>query len=127
MPLYSKDGSYPKPQTDGTNGWIQVLDPPTEIPEGKELRWLNWEWVVRDPKPEDRPGWQWNWKHDTKEWVEWEYMATAGELVEPPINEVEPPVITVPTASAAISDEFAIYVPDSVEETSPEGDGGNAA
>lgn len=109
MPLYSKDGSYPKPQTDGTNGWIQVLDPPTEIPEGKQLAWLNWEWVVRDPKPEDRPGYQWNWKHDTKEWIECEYEATAGELVEPPII-VDPPVITEPTASAVASNEFSITV-----------------
>jgi hypothetical protein len=103
MPLYSKDGSYPKSSTDGTNGWVQVLDPPANIPEGKELRWLNWEWIVRDPKPEDRPGFQWNWNHADKAWVECEYAQTAPEVVDPP-------VITEPTASAVVSDEFGITV-----------------
>ena len=26
--LYSKDGSIPKPETDGTEGWVEVPDPP---------------------------------------------------------------------------------------------------
>ena len=54
-----------------------------EVPEGKELAWLNGEWVVRDPKPADRPGYQWNWAHEAQSWVECEYPATAPEVVEP--------------------------------------------
>jgi hypothetical protein len=106
MALYSKDGSYPKPQKDNTNGWVQVLDPPAEIPEGKELRWLNWEWIVRDPKPEDRPGFQWNWNHADKAWVECEYPQTA------PVDDI-PEMILEPTpvtTSAAASDEFGVTV-----------------
>jgi hypothetical protein len=70
--MYSKNGSIPKEQTDGTEGWIDVPNPP-EVPDGKELVWLNWEWVVRDPKPVDRLGYQWNWNHSEMAWVESPY------------------------------------------------------
>ena len=42
--MYTKNGSIPKPETDGTEGWLEVPNPP-EVPDGKELVWLNWEWV----------------------------------------------------------------------------------
>ena len=69
MPLYTKNGSIPSPQTDGTEGWVLVGDKPA-CPDGKEVVWLNWEWIVRDPKPTDSEGYQWNWNHGDKEWVE---------------------------------------------------------
>lgn len=68
--LYTKNGSIPKPETDGTEGWIEVSYPP-DAPEGKEVVWLNWEWVVRDPKPVDREGYRWKWNHDQMQWVEY--------------------------------------------------------
>lgn len=74
--LYTKNGSIPQPETDGTEGWIPAPDKP-DCPEGKQVVWLNWEWVVRDPKPEDRPGYQWNWNHSEKAWVEGAWPATA--------------------------------------------------
>ncbi len=67
---WTKNGSIPSQETDGTEGWQQAPSPPAEIPEGKELVWLNWEWIIRDPKPADRAGWQWNWQHEGKTWVE---------------------------------------------------------
>jgi hypothetical protein len=67
---WTKNGSIPSTETDGTEGWQQAPSPPAEIPEGKELVWLNWEWIIRDPKPQDREGYQWNWQHDTRSWVE---------------------------------------------------------
>ena len=79
--LYTKNGSIPQEETDGTDGWIQAPDKPTEIPEGKELVWLNWEWVIRDPKPVDREGYQWNWNHADKEWVEGPWL-TQGVVLE---------------------------------------------
>jgi hypothetical protein len=69
MPLYTKNGSIPSPQTDGTEGWVLVGDKPA-CPDGKEVVWLNWEWIVRDPKPTDSEGFQWNWNHGDKAWVE---------------------------------------------------------
>lgn len=103
MALFSFKGHYPVPFTgiDKQDGWYEVPDKP-EAPEGKEVRWVNAEWVVRDPKPEDRPGYQWNWNHTEMAWVECECSAT-----EVP---VEPPVITEPTASAVASNEFDITV-----------------
>ena len=47
--LYSKNGSIPKPETDGTEGWVQVPDAP-ECPEGMEVIWWSYEWPLRPHK-----------------------------------------------------------------------------
>lgn len=65
--MFSKNGSIPKAETDGTDGWIEVPDAP-ECPEGKELVW--WYppgWVIRDPKPEGN----WSWSQSQEQWVEY--------------------------------------------------------
>jgi len=65
--MYSKNGSIPKPETDGTEGWIEVPDEPA-CPEGKEVVW--WYppgWVIRDPKPAGN----WSWSQSTEQWVEY--------------------------------------------------------
>lgn len=69
--MYSKNGSIPKEQTDGTEGWIEVPDAP-ECPEGKEVVW--WYppgWVIRDPKPMEREGYKWSWSQSNEQWVEY--------------------------------------------------------
>ena len=103
MTLYSFKGHYPVEVIDNNKGWYEVPDKP-EAPEGKQVAWLNGEWVVRDPKPADRPGYQWNWNHGELAWVECEYAVSLPEGVE------LPPIITEPTASAVVSNEFAITV-----------------
>lgn len=80
MPYFSKNGSIPKPTIDDTPGWVLVPNPPTDIPEGKQLVWLNWEWIIRDPKPDDREGYQWNWQHETKSWLESPWQVTTDSL-----------------------------------------------
>ena len=65
--MFSKNGSIPKPETDGTEGWIEVPDAP-KCPEGKEVVW--WYppgWVIRDPKPEGN----WSWSQSEERWVEY--------------------------------------------------------
>lgn len=69
--LYTKNGSIPKPETDGTEGWLEVPMPP-EAPEGKEVVWLNWRWLIRDPKPQDREGYRWKWNDDQGQWIEYQ-------------------------------------------------------
>ena len=81
---WTKNGSIPSQETDGTEGWQQAPAPPTEIPEGKHLVWLNWEWIIRDPKPQDRAGYQWNWQHDTKSWAEGSW----GTVEVPEVPEI---------------------------------------
>lgn len=69
--LYSKDGSIPQSETDGTDGWVEVPDMP-EAPEGKEVVW--WcppGWVIRDPMPETRPGYVWKWSQTEEQWNEY--------------------------------------------------------
>jgi hypothetical protein len=65
--MYSKNGSIPKPETDGTEGWIEVADAPV-APEGKEVVW--WSppgWVVRDIKPAGN----WSWSQSQEQWIEY--------------------------------------------------------
>lgn len=78
--LYSKNGSIPKEQTDGTEGWIEVPDAPI-APEGKEVVW--WYppgWVIRDPKPAEREGYKWSWSQSNEQWVEYALPETVVEV-----------------------------------------------
>jgi hypothetical protein len=66
--LYSKNGSIPKPQTDGTEGWIEVEVAPTPG-EGQEVVW--WfppGWVVRPVCPNE-PSMTYNWSQSEQRWV----------------------------------------------------------
>jgi hypothetical protein len=90
--MYSKNGSIPKPDTDGTEGWIEVPDEPV-CPEGKEVVW--WYppgWIIRDPKPVGN----WSWSQSTEQWVEYiplqEVVLTTDSL--PAITSAEFPALT---------------------------------
>ena len=86
--LYSKNGSIPKPQTDGTDGWIQVSDPPA-APEGQEVVW--WYppgWVTRDPMPQAQPGHVYKWNQSTEQWIE--YQLPVEPTPEPTGESSEP-------------------------------------
>ena len=87
MQYWTKNGSIPSTETDGTEGWQQAPSPPTDIPDGKELVWLNWEWIIRDPKPQDRAGYQWNWQHKGKTWVESAWQTSPSEAIPITIPE----------------------------------------
>lgn len=67
--LYTKFGSIPTSNTDGTDGWTPVEDPP-EVPDGKEVVW--WfppGWVIRDIRPEPVEGHEWNWIQTEQKWI----------------------------------------------------------
>ena len=67
--LYSKLGSIPKPETDGTDGWIEVPEPPVPA-EGEEVVW--WfppGWVVRPLVPAPVEGHCWSWSQSEVKWV----------------------------------------------------------
>jgi hypothetical protein len=95
--LYSKNGSIPKPETDGTEGWLEVPDMP-EAPEGKEVVW--WfppGWVIRDPKPAEREGYKWSWSQSEEKWIE--YQLPNAVVGEAPV--VELPTDPLPTLTSA--------------------------
>ena len=97
--LYSKNGSIPKPETDGTEGWIEVPDMP-EAPEGKEVVW--WYppgWVIRDPKPEERDGYKWSWSQSNEQWVEY--------ALPQDVNTEEIVALTSTDVSALTSDDIS--------------------
>ena len=56
--LWTKNGSIPYESTDGTEGWQLAPDRP-DAPEGKEVIWVAPQWIVRDPAPANREGYQW--------------------------------------------------------------------
>jgi len=87
--MYSKNGSIPKAETDGTDGWIEVPDAP-ECHEGKEVVW--WYppgWVIRDPKPVGN----WSWSQSQEQWVEY----TVQEVTQ--IDALESVQLTTITSS----------------------------
>ena len=77
--LYSKNGSIPKTETDGTEGWVEVPEPPIP-PEGMEVVW--WcppGWVVRPIKPM-KEGFQYDWSQSEEKWVESAAVLTTIEV-----------------------------------------------
>ena len=96
--LYSKLGSIPKLETDGTEGWIEVPEAPA-APEGKEVVW--WfppGWVIRDPKPEG----DWNWSQSEEKWVEAVVETEAAAETEVVVEGSEE-IVAVGTAGSATS------------------------
>lgn len=78
--LYSKNGSIPKPETDGTEGWIEVGDPPS-VQHGLEVVW--WcppGWVVRTPQPADTETTIWKWSQTEGEWIEYPKPTTEDTI-----------------------------------------------
>ena len=83
--LYSKNGSIPKPETDGTEGWVEVPEAPT-AGEGEEVVW--WSppgWVVRPIKPNKTS----KWSQSEGKWVD--YPQPADKEDKHPLK------LTVPT------------------------------
>ena len=84
--LYSKNGSIPKPETDGTDGWIEVPEPPV-AGDGQEVVW--WYppgWVVRPVCP-TQEGMAYNWSQSEEQWV--------GTPVEPIVEPTGTDAIVV--------------------------------
>lgn len=70
--LYSKFGSIPKTDTDGTDGWIEVDYPPNPVAEGYEVVW--WYppgWVVRPIKPNSTETTDFSWNQSEQIWMEY--------------------------------------------------------
>jgi hypothetical protein len=80
--LYSKNGSIPQPQTDGTEGWIEVNDPPViESDLGLEVVW--WYppgWVIRRTQPENTETTVWKWSQTEVKWVEYPKPTTEDTI-----------------------------------------------
>jgi len=94
--LYSKNGSIPKPETDGTDGWMEVPDAP-DAPEGKEVVW--WYppgWIIRDPKPTGN----WSWSQSEERWVEYviQEIQSVDALESVQINAITSSVIQTLTS-----------------------------
>lgn len=67
--LYSKNGSYPVSETDNSEGWIEVDDPPTAGDGEEVVWWFPPGWIVRPIKPEEKEGHVWKWHQSSFEWV----------------------------------------------------------
>jgi hypothetical protein len=85
--LYSKNGSIPTTETDGTDGWQVVPDMP-EPPLGKEVVW--WYppgWVIRDPQPEPVPGYVWKWNQEQELWVSYQVPVISDQGTQPDVPQ----------------------------------------
>lgn len=84
MTLYSKNGSYPYPYTDGTDGWIEVPDEPVPPPGMEVVWWFPPGWVIRPPEPAPVEGYVWKWSQSEEMWVDYPLP------VDPPAPGPEP-------------------------------------
>jgi hypothetical protein len=65
---FIKDGSNPLPQTDGTDGWVEVPAAPP-VTGNQEMVWWNPPgWVIRDPMPAPDPLGIWKWDQNKGSW-----------------------------------------------------------
>jgi hypothetical protein len=97
--LYTKNGSIPKPETDGTEGWIEVSEPPI-AGEGQEVIWCYPPgWVVRDVMPPVREGYR--WMHYLEQgWVEYQIDNSLPAEPLPMITSVDIPALASSDVSA---------------------------
>lgn len=94
--LYSKNGSIPKTETDGTEGWIEVEVAPAPGPGQEVVWWYPPGWVVRPTQP-IKEGFVYDWSQSEEKWVESAAPVVDGGDVLPTIE------ITIePTASSDI-------------------------
>jgi hypothetical protein len=69
MMLYSKNGSIPKTETDGTEGWIEVEVAPAPGPNQEVVWWYPPGWVTRPLQP-IKEGFIYDWSQSEEKWVE---------------------------------------------------------
>lgn len=98
--LYSKNGSIPKPETDGTPGWEEVPDPPFAAQGLEVVWWYPPGWVVRPVQPEPVEGAVWAWSQTQAQWISYPVLDSTGTDLEP---EAVKPVQTLPLISGNVS------------------------
>ena len=86
--LYSKNGSIPKTQTDDTDGWIEVDEPPVAADGQEVVWWFPPGWVVRPVQPADEEGFKWSWSQSSEQWVK---CAVTTEIVVELGTPITPP------------------------------------
>ncbi len=102
--MYSKNGSIPKPETDGTDGWIEVPDAPV-AGEGQEVVWVYPPgWIVRDVMPPTREGYRWMHFLD-RGWVEYPLPETIVEVV--PVTSTDISALTSGDISALTTSQIS--------------------
>jgi hypothetical protein len=98
MTLYSKNGSIPKDQTDGTDGWVEVPEPPLPGPGEETVWWCPPGWVVRPVEPAPVEGYVWKWSQSEEKWVDYPIPTDPPAPTPPP-----PPNVTITTTEPLFS------------------------
>jgi hypothetical protein len=107
--MYSKNGSIPKSETDGTEGWIEVADEPA-CPDGKEVVW--WYppgWVIRDPKPDGN----WSWSQSQEQWVE-HVLPNVQTVDVTALSSIDIPALTSADLNALTSADLSFLTSQSI-------------
>jgi hypothetical protein len=98
MTLYSKNGSIPKDQTDGTDGWVEVPEPPLPRSGEETVWWCPPGWVVRPVEPAPVEGYVWKWSQSEEKWVDYPIPTDPPAPTPPP-----PPNVTITTTEPLFS------------------------
>lgn len=94
--LYSKNGSIPKPETDGTEGWIEVEEPPVAGLGEEVVWWFPPGWVVRPVCPNSVEGHQWNWDQSLGAWL-------LSQVHNPEITVIAPEISSANDADTLVA------------------------
>ena len=84
MQYWTKNGSIPSTETDGTEGWQPAPEPPTDVPENHEVIWASGAWHILTPKPTEPGTWRW---YIDQGWVK---RAEKALVEEPPSIDLTP-------------------------------------
>ena len=95
MTLYSKDGSIPKPETDGTDGWVEVPEPPLPGPGEETVWWCPPGWVVRPVEPAPVEGGVWGWSQSDGKWLLYALSNTVTLVAAPALPALPSGNVTV--------------------------------
>ena len=104
--LYSKNGSYPKPETDGTEGWIEVPEPPFAGDGIEVVWWYPPGWVARPVKPADEEGFLWKWSQSEGCWNKHAIDRDEPEGIALDVGSATTSVIDLTAGTASISLNF---------------------
>jgi hypothetical protein len=102
MTLYSKNGSIPKDHTDGTEGWVEVPEPPLPGPGEETVWWDPPGWVVRPVEPAPVDGYVWKWSQSEEQWVDYPIPT------DPPEPGPTPPPPPPPSPNGTITTDQII-------------------
>ena len=99
MQYWTKNGSIPSTETDGTEGWQPAPEPPTDVPENHEVIWASGAWHILTPKPTEPGTWRW---YIGQGWVKRAEKALVEEPSSIDLTPIDPTPMTFTSSQVTL-------------------------